>query len=151
MGNLSYTERALRNRLLSVLETMARIMPSLSVTVDVWRPKVVSLAEFADEGREVWIRLGEGVPAFFLEDMSRWFDTKVGIYLQDDHNLMLPDGMDIRPDDHIIINGESWMVVGSAEQAGISKVKVDKVKSRFRAPARTEPTYRELGMKVRIA
>jgi len=121
------------------------------VTVDVWRPKVVSLAEFADEGKEVWIRLEENVPAFFLEDMDRWFDKEVGIILQDNHNLLLPDGLDIHPDDHVILNGESWMVVGSADQAGIAKVKIDKPKSRFRMPARTAPTYREVGVKVKIA
>jgi hypothetical protein len=151
MSTLSVTEQAIRDRLLDVLKTMALLMPSLSVTIEVWRPKVVSVSEFADEGKEVWIRLAENVPAFYLEDMNRWFDKEIGIVLQNDHKLLIPDGCDVRPDDHVIVNGEAWMVVGSVEQAGISQLKIDKAKSRFRVLARELPIYRELGIKVRIA
>jgi hypothetical protein len=146
-------ESLIRDRMLEILAALQLQYPSLSVTIDLWRPKVVtpSSSGFADEGIEVWIRLDENVPAFFVETMERWYEEAVGIINQNTNYIILPAGHDLEPDDHIILNGESWMVIDSAEQAGISKLKVDKQKSRFKAPSRVVPVYRELGMKARIA
>ncbi len=144
-------ESLMRDRLLNVLEVSALQFPSMSVTIDLWRPKVVSRGEFADEGVEVWIRLDEEVPAFFIDKMSRWFDEAVGIIEQTTNSIVLPGGHILKVDDHIILQGEPWIVIGVQDIGGICAARIDKQKSRFQMPARTVPTYREIGMKARIA
>jgi len=144
-------EAVFRTRILEVLASMALQFPSLSVRIDLWRPAIVNRGEYADQQVEVWIRLDEEVPAFYVETMERWFEKEIGIIRENVNYVILPAGFDLEPDDHVILNGESWMVIQSAEQAGISKVKIDIRKSRFVAPARTEPTYRQMTMKARIS
>jgi len=56
----------------------------------------------------------------------------------------------LEPTDHVIINGEAWMVTEFVKQAGISKLKLDRVKSRFKAPPRTDPVYRQMTMRAKI-
>lgn len=146
-------EAIFRARVLEILGALAAQWPSLSVTVDLWRPLVISHTadEFSDATVERWIRLGEAVPAFFVETQERWFEKDIGIIRQNQNWVIIPSGHGLETDDHIILNGRPWMVLESADQAGISKVKVDLQKSRFMAPPRTDPTNRLLGIKASIS
>ncbi len=144
-------EEAFNERVLEMLDAMSEQYPSLSAHVDLWRPAVVNRIGYLDQQTEVWIRLDEAVPAFFVETMERWYDKEVGIVKENFNYIVLPSGYELEPDDHVLIDGTPWMVIQSAEQAGIAKIKVDKLKSRFIMPARYTPTYRQLGMKARIA
>jgi hypothetical protein len=146
-------EAIFRARVLEILGALALQWPSLSVTVDLWRPMVISHTadEYSDATVERWIRLGESVPAFFVESQERWFEKDVGIIRENQNWVIIPGGYELEPDDHIILKGRPWMVIKAAEQAGISKIQVDLQKSRFVAPARTEAVNRLLGIKVLIA
>lgn len=144
-------EEFFRQRLQAVLGVLACQYPSLLVQVDLWRPKVVSDSdEYSDETTESWIRLGENVEAFILDQPERFFQADVGIINQTNRYLLLPEGYGLRPDDHIIVQGQAWLVVESTEQMGVAKVKLDKTKQRFKRPGRFDPTLRELGVKAAI-
>lgn len=144
-------ESLMRARLLNVLEVSALQFPSMSVTIELWRPKVVSPGEFADEAHEVWIRLDENVPAFCVDKMSRWFDAIVGVTEQKSTSIVMPGGHVLAVDDHVILRGEPWIVTGIEDIGGICTAKIDKQKSRFRTPGRNISIYREIGLKARIA
>lgn len=146
-------EAVFRDRVLEILEALALQWPSLSVTVDLWRYSVITppLTGYSDSGIERWVRIAENVPAFFISTAERWYQKDEGVIRMNVDWIITPALYDMEPSDHIIINGESWMVIETAEQAGISKLKVDRVKSRFEAPPRTDPTFRQMTMKVRIA
>jgi hypothetical protein len=145
-------EAVFRGRVLEILNAMALQYPSLSITVDLWRLGVVSGAEsqYPDDMVERWIRIAENVPAFFVSTAERWYQKEEGIIRMNVDWVITPALYDMEPSDHVIINGEAWMVVETAEQAGISKLKIDKVKSRFKAPPRTDPTIRQMAMRAKI-
>jgi len=150
---MSTKETAYSARVFEVLEAMALQFPSISVTMEIWRPASVNKGGdlYADQQVEVWVRLGEDVPAFYIEKLERWFDSVLGIVHQDAHRVILPEGYDLRGDDHIILHGDAWLITQSAEQAGVAQLMIDKAKSRFVRPPRTDPTYRQMTMRARIA
>lgn len=144
-------EFAFRGRVLEILDALALQWPSLSVRVDMWRISVVNpTTDYSDKQVQVWVRLAENVPAFFVTTAERWYQKEEGVIHMNVEWIITPDLYDMEPDDVVILNGSSWMVVEAAEQAGISKLKIDHVKSRFIAPPRTDPTYRQMTMKARI-
>lgn len=143
-------EEVFKGRILEVLAGMALQYPSLSVLIDIWRPAVVNRTGYADTQTEVWVRVAESVPAFYVKTFDRWYEKEVGVLTSPASFVILPDTFNIVPEDHIILNGEACMVITTAEQAGISKVKIDKQKSRFVHPARSAPVYRQIGMKARL-
>ena len=144
-------EAIFRGRVLEILGALALQWPSLSVTVDFWRLGVVSQSDdYSDKQKEVWVRIAENVPAFFVSTVERWYQKEEGIIRMNADWLIIPALYNMEPSDHVIINGEPWMVTDSAEQAGIGKLKIDRPKSRFKAPARTAPTYRQLTIKAKI-
>jgi hypothetical protein len=145
-------ERLFGLRAMEILHAMALQFPSLAVNIDLWRPVVVSQphGQYSDDATEVWVRLGESVPAFYIESMERWFELGVGIVIQNYNYIILPGGYNLQPSDHIILNSMSWLITESAEQAGIAKLRIDQTKSRFVMPDRAAPTYRQMGMRARI-
>lgn len=144
-------EAAFRDRVLEILDALAVQWPSLSVHVDLWRIGVVNpTTDYSDKQVQVWVRLAEEVPAFFVTTAERWYQADVGVIRMQVNWIITPALYSLEADDVVILNGEAWMVVEAAEQAGISKLKIDHVKSRFIAPPRTDPTYRQMGMKARI-
>lgn len=152
MSNPYTKEDVFKERVLEILDALALQYPSLSVHVDLVRPAVVSMtnADYPDVIVEKWVKLAEHVPAFYLETLEKWFQQDVGIVRQNTSYVILPAGYDLEPDDHIILNGEPWMVIRAAEQMGVSKVQVDRPKSRYKGVPKTEPTYRQTSMKARI-
>lgn len=139
-----------RARLLEVLAAMEDMMPEMSVTVELWRADVVDHSGYADEQTEVWVRLDENVPGFNFQTPDRWFEQGVGIVRVNYDWLILPDGLGVKTDDHVVFNGESYLISEATEMAGIFKCKIDKRKSRFVQPARALPTYRQMSMKACI-
>lgn len=144
-------------RLRSILKLMGCQFPSLFQTVDFWRPAVVTPTfdacgneTFPDEEQEVWVRLGESIAAFVFEKEEKFFQAGEGVVRMRVTWVYVPEGMDIRGDDHVIIGGFAYMVTESIEQAGVCKLKVEKAKSRFQRPARTDPTYRQFEIKAAI-
>ncbi len=142
---------AFRARLIQVLGAMADQYPECAVEVELWRPRILNEDGYPDEQTEVWVRLGEDVPGFRVEQGERWFQEGIGVINQVHHLLILPDGFGLRPDDHVVIEGDAWLIIEATEMCGVEKLKLDRVKSRFARPARAEPVYREVGMKARIA
>lgn len=141
-------EAAFKERLRSLLAAMGCQYPSLFITADFWRPKVISNTDtFADEDRESWIRLDERVAVFKLEQADRFYQDGIGIVNRINQFLLLPSGMDLQPDDHVLIAGEAWLIIEVTEQMGVCKLKIDRPKSRFIRPGRFDPTYREIGIK----
>jgi len=144
-------EAVFRDRVLEILDALALQWPSLSVHVDFWRLAVVSQADdFSDKQTEVWVRIAEGIPAFFVSTVERWYQKEEGVIRMNVDWLITPALYNLEPTDHVIINGEAWMVTEFVKQAGISKLKLDRVKSRFKAPPRTDPVYRQMTMRAKI-
>lgn len=144
-------EEAFRERVYEILGALAEQWPSLSVRVDLWRQGVVSQTDgYSDTQVEVWIRLAENVPAFRVSTVDRWYQKEEGVLYMNQDWVILPAHYTLEPTDNVIIEGIAWMVIDSAEQAGVSKVKIDLAKSRFKMPPRTAPTYRQIGMKAKI-
>jgi hypothetical protein len=145
-------EAVFRGRVLEILTALALQYPSLSVTVDLWRLGVINGgdSDYPDDTVEKWIRIAENVPAFFVSTAERWYQKEEGIIRMNVDWVITPALYNMEPSDHVIIGGEPWMVVETAEQAGISKLKIDKVKSRFVAPSRSDPTYRQMSIRARI-
>jgi hypothetical protein len=139
-----------RARLLEVLDAMAEMMPGMVVSVEVWRPAIVDHSGYADEQVEVWVRVDENVPGFRFQTRDRWFELGVGIVRQNWDWLILPDGLSIKTDDHVIIQGDVFMVSESEEQGGVFRCKLNSQMTRFVRPPRSAPTYRQLGMKASI-
>lgn len=143
-------EAAFNARILEILEGMALQYPSLSVLIDIWRPCVVNKSGYADTQTEVWVRLAENVPAFHVNTFERWYEKEVGVLISPVAYVILPDVFNIEPEDHIILKGVPHMVITTAEQAGVSKIKIEKQKSRFVHPPRSAPTYRQMTIKARL-
>jgi hypothetical protein len=144
-------EFVFRGRVLEILEALALQWPSLSIRVDFWRLSVVSQSDdYSDKQVERWVRLAENVPAFLVSSAERWFEKEVGIIRMNMDWLITTALYNLEPNDHVIVNGEPWMITEAVEQAGIGKLKIDRVKSRFKAPPRTDPVYRQLIIKARI-
>lgn len=145
-------EEVFADRMQEILASMAEQWPSLSVMVDLWRPCVVSQSEdqFSDDATEVFVRLAEQIPAFFVETSERWFDKELGIIRQNTNHVIIPSGLGIRVDDHVMLNGVPWLITQAAEQAGVAKLTMDKLKSRFVAPARFATVYRQFQAKACI-
>jgi len=144
-------EDAFRARVYEILGALALQWPSLSVRVDLWRQGVVSQTnDYSDAQTEVWIRLAENVPAFRVSTVDRWYQKEEGVIYMNQDWLILPAQYTLEPTDNVIIEGLAWMVINSAEQAGVSKVRIDLAKSRFVMPPRTDPTYRQVTTKCRI-
>lgn len=150
-------EALFRKRLRSVLVLLGCQYPSLFPLVGFWRPAVVTPSfdacgneDFPDNEQEVWVRLGESIAAFVFEKEERFFQADQGIVRMLVKFVIVPEGMDIRGDDHVIIDGWAYMVTESVEQMGVTRLKVERAKSRFKAPARSEPTYRQLECKAAI-
>ena len=144
-------EEAFRERVYEILGALAEQWPSLSVRVDLWRQGVVSQTDgYSDAQVEVWIRLAENVPAFRVSTVDRWYQKEEGVIYMNQDWVIIPARYTLEPTDNVIIDGVAWMVIDSAEQAGVSKVKIDLEKSRFQMPPRTDPTYRQMTMKARI-
>lgn len=141
---------AFRDRLLEVIEALEEMMPEMTVTVELWKPDVVDHSGYADEQTEVWVRLDENVPGFQFQTSDRWFDSALGIIRQNNDWLIVPDNFGTETDVHAIINGTVYLICEYTEMGGIAKCKLDADKSRFVRPARTDPTYRQLGMKALI-
>lgn len=144
-------EAFFKERIQAILSILACQYPSLFIKADLWRPKVVSTTgDFSDEDPEVWIRLGEQVDAFMLVQQERFFQADVGIINQTNRYLLIAEGYGLHPDDHVIVRGEAWLISEVTDQMGISKLRLDKTKERFKRPGRSVPTYREIGMKAAI-
>lgn len=144
-------EAIFKSRVQTVLGALACQFPSLFIRVDFWRPRVVEITDgYADSDVEKWVRLAESVEAFVLEQPERFFQSEVGIINQTNRFLIIPEGLGLRPDDHVIVQGEAWLIVEAVEQAGVAKVKLDRTKNRFVRPGRFDPTYRQIGVKVAI-
>lgn len=145
-------EKLFAARVQEVLRALASQWPSMSVTVDLWRPSLLTNdpAAYIDDQDEVWVRLDEGVSAFFVQTTERWYQKEEGVIRTNFNWLILPAGLNVRADDHVIFQSESWLVLEAAEQAGVLKIKIDKQKSRFVNPARTTPAYRQMLMRTKI-
>lgn len=151
-------EAMFRLRLRSVLMAIGCQYPALFPTVDAWRYTVVSPfidacgnEGFPDQDKQVWVRLGEEIPAFVFDKEEKFYQADVGLIRMIVKWVLLPDGYDIRIDDHIVINGFAYIVVEVLSVMGVTKLKVDLAKSRFQAPARDVPTYRQFEFKAAIA
>ena len=144
-------EAIFQTRILEILNALALQYPSLSITIDLWRLTTVTQtnSQYSDDLIERWVRIAENVPAFFISTAERWYQKEEGIICMNTNWVILP-AYDTEPNDHIIMDGESWMVIETAEQMGIAKLKVDKPKSRFVMPPRTDPTFRQTTIKARI-
>jgi hypothetical protein len=129
---------------------MQKLMPGMSVTVELWRPDILNHDGYADEQVEVWVRLDENIPGFRFQTSDRWFELGVGIIRQNWDWLILPDDLGVKTDDHVIIKGEVFMIASSEEQGGVFRCKLDSQKIRFVRPPRSAPTYRQMGMKANI-
>jgi hypothetical protein len=144
-------EFVLRGRVTEVLNALATLWPELSVTVDFWRLAVISQSDdYSDQQTERWIRIAESVPAFFLSTVERWYQKEEGVIRTHVNWLITKQLYGIEPSDHIILNGEGWMVTEATEQSGVAKMRIDRVKSRFVMPARTAAVNRQLTIKANI-
>jgi len=144
-------EAVFRDRVLEILDALALQWPSLSVHVDFWRIAIVSSTDdYSDKQTEHWVKLAENVPAFFVSTVERWYQKEEGIIRMNTDWLITPALYNLEPTDHVIVNGEPWMITESTEQAGIGKLKIDRVKSRFKAPPRTDPVYRQMTIRAKI-
>ena len=141
----------LATRVQEVLGAMAKQWPSMSVTADVWRSARLTTSGYADEADEIWVRLGEQTPGFYYPTTERWYQQDVGVVRTNFQWLIIPAGLDVRANDHVVFSGKSWLVIEAVEVAGIAKLKIDAVKSSFIAPARTLPTYRQMAMGALIS
>ena len=144
-------ETAFKDRLAEVLECAAGIFPSLFVTVDLWRPFSKRAGDdYPDERVEAWMRLAENVDAFNFEKQDKFYQANVGLIRQKVNQMLLTDIYDLQPDDHIILQGQSFVVIDTTSQAGVQKLTIDAPKSRFKVPSRSSPTYRGITMRARI-
>lgn len=138
-----------RQQIQDKLKALHAQFPSLSLHIDAWRPYIttVDTDEYADEQTEVWVRLGERIPAFLQEVNERWFQPEMGVLNQRVSYLLLHQLYGFRPDDHVIVNGRAYLVVEAVEQMGVSKLKIDRIKQRFEPnniPGRFAPINRLL-------
>jgi hypothetical protein len=144
-------EAIFRERVLEIMDALSLQWPSLSVHVDFWRLSVINPTnDYPDKQIERWVRLAENVPAFWVSTVERWYQKEEGIIRMNINWVITPALYDLEPSDHVIINGGPWMIIEATEQAGIGKLKIDRVKSRFKAPLRTDATIRQLTIKARI-
>jgi len=136
-----------------ILACLGSQVPSMFVTVDLWRQTVISVDPtlFADEQVMVWVRLAENVPVMVIESKRRFYKEEIGVINEFSRYLVSADPLFIRPGDHVCYGGESHFISEIETQAGITKAKIEQQKSAFIMPARTDPTYRILGMRARIA
>lgn len=135
-------------RMQEIMRSMRCDFPDMFIYVDFWRLEVVSppISGFSDDGIEVQVRLWEHILAFMYETTDRWYEKEEGIIRQDQNWLLIPDDLDIRANDHVIINGLPHFVLEEVTQNGISKLKIDLQKSRWVKPVRGDTTYRSLGV-----
>ncbi len=150
---------AMHWRLAQVLGDMIEQMPKNVKQVDLWRPMVVDHNGFADDLSEVWVRLAEDVYSFKMEREEHWILTTVGKVMKPKGTyLLLADDYEIKPDDHVIMDGQAYIVDQIETNGGLQKLTLDKQGSRYTPLARSEglgglpatQTYRVLGMKARI-
>jgi hypothetical protein len=147
-------------RLAQVLGDLVEQMPDNVKAVDLWRATVVNRGGFADDQTEVWVRMAENVYAFKMEKAEHWILTTAGKMMKPKGTyLLLADDYGLKPDDHIIMDGIPYIIDEEEANSGMQKLTLDKQGSRFVAPTRTTGlgglaaslTYRELGMKARVA
>lgn len=153
-------QAAMHERFDQVLGALAEQMPDGVKAVELWRPSVVNRSGYADDQTEVWIRLGEDVPAFKGDKPEHFVRTPAGTaFSQTDGNyavkakgtlLFLTDEFGVIPEDHVVIDGEAYIVTEELTGVGFQKLTIEKRGSRFSRPARTEPVYRQMAMKARI-
>lgn len=144
-------QAAFAERVQEVLAALALQWPDCALTVDLWRPAIVTNPTgFADDGVTGWVRLAEAVDGFLLKKKNRWYEQGVGIITQEDTFLILPSGYGLHEQDHAVIGGTSYAMIDIVEQAGVVKAKLDSDISRFSRPTRTAPVYRQCSACVRI-
>ena len=150
-------EGAFRGRVQEILRALACQYPSLFFRADFWRIAVVTPIfdgcgeeDFNDQDREVWVRLGEGVNIFTYETRVRFWQAAEGIIWQQIRWMMAPEGLGLEPGDHVVFNGQSFMISDMTSMMGVTKMKIESAKSRFIMPGRDIPTYRQLQVKAAI-
>jgi hypothetical protein len=143
-------ENLFQQRIISVLENLSCLYPTLSVHADFLRITAISQTGFPDDAQEIYVRLAEGVSCFLLQKKERWFDTEVGIIHADVSYLVMPQSLEIHANDHAIFKGESWLITEVGSQAGMSLLKIDNRKSRLKIKSRMLTTYRQLDLRANI-
>ena len=144
-------QAVMHERFDQVLGALAEQMPDGVKSVELWRPTVVNRSGYADDQTEVWVRLGEDVPAFKGDKPEHYIRTEVGTAIKQKGTLLfLTDEFGLFPDDHIVIDGVAYVVTEELTGMGFQKLTIDRQSSRFSRPARTEPVYRQMAMKARI-
>lgn len=149
-----HTREALfRIRVQQILKGLAGQYPSVYVTADFWRYTVVSADPntYLDKQPQTWVRLSESIPVFFFEKHERFYQAGTGIINQRKRYVICPDNLGLVSGDTVIVNGNSLMISEHEEMVGVCRLTVEQEKSNFVQPARNAPTYRQLGMKARIA
>jgi hypothetical protein len=147
---VSTKEAQITSRFSNLIRQLSRLYPSVAKTVDLWRPMEMSTGPFSGQSITVWTRLEEGINAVHIEKEERFYQAQEGIIWQRVNWLFLPDAYGIGPNDHIVLDGEGWLVIDNVTQQGWAKLTIDKPKSRFRNPAAGSPTYRMSQMKAKI-
>lgn len=140
-----------RERLVQVLGGLAEQTPDAIKSVELWRPTVVNHSGYADDQTEVWVRLGEDVQAFKREKPAHYKRVETGTEWQEKGTeLFLVADYSLKPDDHVVIDGEAFIVFEEQTGYGFQKLTITRDGQRFVRPARTEPVYRQMAMKARI-
>lgn len=145
-------EDVFKMRVRQVLRAAAVQYPSMLVSVDFVRPVTfLGGVDFpGDKGTEKWESLSESVEGYNIQKEERWYESGVGVVREQINYLLIPIGYDVRANDEVILRGEPWLVVDAPQALGVQKLKLDKVKARFRRFVRFEPCYRALGVKANI-
>lgn len=147
---ISTKEAKIASKFENLIKQLKRLYPSVAKTVDAWRPVEMTTGQFGGQSVTVWVRLEDCINAVHIEKQDRWFDAQEGIIHQRINYLFLPDAYGLMPNDHIVLDGEGWLVVDNVTQQGWARLTIDKPKSRFKNPVAGAPTNRIMQMKARI-
>lgn len=144
-------EAVFAKRLKFLIRRMGVLYPGLTTTTDAWRHMIIGdNGGYADEMPTAWVRLGEGIKVFILDQKERWWQDEVGVVNQVNNFLLLPAGYGFKPDDILILSGVAWVVTEATEQMGVAKLKVSREQANFNNPGRFAPVYRIVGVGASI-
>jgi len=146
-------EDIFKERVQFILKRMEQQFPSLFFRADFWRQQTLDAGEdtYPDRNPMVWVRLSENIPVFVFEKNERFFQADIGVVNYRAKYMIVPEYLDLLAGDHATFFGGSYFISERASQGGVAKLKIEEQKSNFKAPSRTLPVQRILGVKVSIA
>lgn len=142
-------EEAMKRRFEVFMCRMLALFPSNAKAVDLWRPMEIRDGKFGQK-YTIWIRLAENVSAFLWEKRDKFYQDDVGLVQSKRTVLVVPEGYELRPDDHVVIGNVSHLVIDQKTNFGIQELTIDENQSRFIQPARDEGVHRQMLMGAKI-